>query len=85
VVTKIRPSGDLAMNRTRCNPSAAGAIVKSPGSNDEKGRFPFKRTTCDVSFISGGEWEERSVAAAHKTKLAAVLARKFLFMNKYCH
>jgi hypothetical protein len=70
VITKIRPSGDLVINRTRCNPSAAGTIVKSSGSNNEKGRFRFKRTTCDVSFISGGVWEEHTdgMAARYKIK-----------------
>jgi hypothetical protein len=84
VVTKIRPSGDLAINRTRFNPSAADAIVKSAGSINENGRFPFKRTTCGVSFAPGADWEEQTdgIAAAHKIKGAATLTRNILFMSK---
>jgi hypothetical protein len=83
-VTKIRPSGDLAINRMRFNPSAAGAIVKSAGSNKENGRFPFKRTGCGVSFTAGGDCAEHTdgTAATHKIKHATMLTRKFLFMNK---
>jgi hypothetical protein len=81
VVTKIRPSGDLAMNRTRFNPSAAGTIVKSAGSINENGFFPFKRTACAVNLTSVADWEEQSddIVATNKT---AVHVRKILFMNK---
>src|ERR1700688_2243296 len=84
VVTKIRPSGDLAINRTRFNPSAAGTIVKSAGSNNENGFAPFKRTTCGVSFTSGADWagHKDGKAAAYNSNLAAMLAREFLFMDK---
>src|ERR1700688_4796791 len=84
VVTKIRPSGDLAINRTRFNPSAAGAIVNSAGSSNENGCFPFKRTTCGVSFTSGADCEipAHGIAATHKIQRATILARKFLFMHK---
>ena len=84
VVTKIRPSGDLAINRTRFNPSAAGAIVKSVGSISENGFFPFKHTTCGVSFTSGADGEEHKdgKAATHKINRAATSARKAVFMNK---
>src|ERR1700686_4724835 len=84
VVTKIRPSGDLAINRTRFNPSAAGTIVKSAGSNNENGLFPFKRTTCGVSFTCGADCagHRDAKAAALSNKLAAILGRKFLFMNR---
>jgi hypothetical protein len=85
LVTKIRPSGALAINRTRFNPSAAAAIVKSPGSNNENGRFPFKCTTCGISFTSGADCAEHTtgIAATYKTKLVAMLARNVLFMNKF--
>jgi hypothetical protein len=84
VVTKIRPSGDLAINRTRFNPLAAGAIAKSAGSNNENGFSPFKRTTCGVNFTSGADCAEHTdgIAATHKTKLANMRSRKLLFMNK---
>src|ERR1700722_705687 len=83
VVTKIRPSGDLAINRTRFNPSATGTIVKPVGSNNENGLFPSKRTVCGVSFVSGADCGEPAdvSAAAHKTKCAAMFARNALFMN----
>src|ERR1700736_6084449 len=75
VVTKIRPSGDLAINRTRFHPSAAGALGKSAGSINENGGFPCKRPTCGVTPASGADWEEHTdgIAAAHKIKGAAAL------------
>jgi hypothetical protein len=84
VVTKIRPSGDLAINRTRFKPSAAGAIVKSAASNNENGLFPVKRTLCGVSFTSGADCAEHTdgMEATHKTKLANMRAQKFLFMKQ---
>src|SRR6202011_1142896 len=83
VVTKIRPSGDLAINRTRFNPSAAGAILKSAGSINENGLFPFKRTTCAVNFTAA-DCEELTdgMAARKKTQRAALCARNILFMDK---
>src|ERR1700731_4618600 len=83
VATKIRPSGDLAINRTRFNPSAAGTIVKPAGRNNENGLFPFKRTVCGVSFVSEADCGEQTdvTAAAPRTKCAAMFARNALFMN----
>src|ERR1700686_938433 len=85
VVTKIRQSGDLAINRTRFNPSAAGTIESFWGSNNENGRFPSKRTTCGVSVICGADCAAHTVgiAATHKTSNAAMQAQKILFMNKF--
>src|SRR6202051_1466595 len=70
VVTKIRPSGDLAINRTRFTPSAAGTIVKPADSDNENGLFPFKRTKCGVSFTCGADWAgpEDGKAAAQNSK-----------------
>jgi hypothetical protein len=84
VVTKIRPSGDLAINRTRFNPSAAGTIVKSAGSINENGFFPSKRTVCAVNFISGADREEQigDSVAANQSQPVAMQVRKILFMNK---
>src|ERR1700693_2894282 len=80
LVTKIRPSGDLAINRTRFNPSAAGTIVKSAGSINENGFFPFKRTACEVNFTPA-DWAEQinGIVAAHQNTMHV---RKILFMNK---
>src|ERR1700761_6083128 len=50
VVTKIRPSGALAMNRTRFSPSAAGEIVNDAGSNSENGFLPCKWISCAASL-----------------------------------
>jgi hypothetical protein len=71
LVTKIRPSGDRATNRTRFNPSAAGTIVKSAGSINENGFFPFKRTACAVNFTSGAGWAEQidGIVATNKTAM----------------
>jgi hypothetical protein len=56
--------------------------VKSAGSINEKGRFPFKRTTCAVSFTSGAAREEHKEGITHKQKHAVILARNNLFMNE---
>src|SRR6202163_5126985 len=84
VVTKSRPSGDLAIKRARFNPSAAGVIVNSAGSINENGLFPFKRTTCGVSFPSGADCDEHTdgTAATDKATVAAMRARIVFFMNK---
>src|ERR1700730_12300264 len=83
VVTKIRPSGDLAINRTRFNPSAVATIVKFSGSDNENRLFTFRRTTCGVSFSAAADCGETTdgKAATQKIKPAAMGERITLFMD----